>query len=117
MNDCLCVANDMIFTTRIRSMVDSVGAACAMANSMNQLATALSAGSYDLVLVDLCCETLDPFQAIKEIKQQNPTSMVLAYFPHVQQDLPDRARLAGVDKAVPRSSFFDELARLLGQAV
>ncbi len=43
--------------------------------------------------------------------------MVLAYFSHAQQGLAERAKHAGADDAVPRSSFIDELARLLGQAV
>jgi hypothetical protein len=69
-------------------------------------ASALATSAGDVVVVDLARPGV--LEAIADV-----TARTIGFGAHVDTDLLDRARAAGVDEVLPRSEFFRRVADLL----
>jgi DNA-binding NarL/FixJ family response regulator len=68
-----------------------------------------------LVIVDLNART-QPIQAIERLRAAHANLRVVGFLSHVQRDLAARAQQAGCNEVMPRSSFTQNLAAILGMA-
>lgn len=109
---CLAVVSDLIFATRVRSTAESLGAACQVVATTDGIATALSTGDCDLVIIDMHVSSMSPTDAIRHIKLIRPGTRIVAFFSHVQTDLMRAAQEAGADEVWSRSKFVQELPGL-----
>jgi CheY-like chemotaxis protein len=68
-----------------------------------------------LVIFDLNATTLRPLDAVAALKADPDLRAIptLGYVSHVQTDLIDAARRAGIDEVLARSAFSDQLGRIL----
>jgi DNA-binding NarL/FixJ family response regulator len=64
----------------------------------------------DVVIVDLARFA----DVVTAIRDQAPDARIVAFGPHVDDELLQRARDAGVDSVLPRSQFFRDPAASLG---
>ena len=68
-----------------------------------------------LVIVDLNARS-QPIQTIERVRANKNGVRVIGFLSHVQTDLAAQARAAGCDEVMPRSSFTQNLAAILGAA-
>ena len=64
-----------------------------------------------LLLVDL--DAAGAIDAIERCRTMVPTPRIVAFGPHVREDLLAEAREAGADEVLPRSAFVTRLPQLL----
>jgi len=67
------------------------------------------------VLVDLNARNT-PLEAIKKLREQQPTLPVIGFLSHVQTDLAAKAKAAGFQQVMPRSQFTTNLPQILAMA-
>jgi CheY-like chemotaxis protein len=69
-----------------------------------------------LVILDLNARS-GAIQAIERIRASKNGVRMVGFLSHVQTDLAAQARAAGCDEVMPRSSFTQNLAAILGGAI
>lgn len=102
---------DLIFQTKIVSTGQSLGAEVLVAGSPEALHKLVTEKCPGLVLLDL--NARDALAALAEVAVNPRTHRVIAYVSHVDRELADAARCAGVDDVLPRSRFVVELPGLI----
>ena len=112
---------DLLFSTKITSTGQALGAPVKVARGADGLTTALDMapatdGRNTLVIVDLNASG-DPLEAIRRMKARAAPPRVIAYVSHVQADLAAAAREAGADEVMPRSAFSMNLPAILTGAM
>ena len=115
----LGLVDDLFFTAKIHAAALQCGAAVAFSSQADDLmGTALSQHP-SLILVDLAKDSLAPIQTIQRLKKDERLRHipVLGFYPHVQTGLKDRALNAGCDKVIPRSTFSQNLAKILMEGI
>lgn len=103
----LAVVDDLFFTVKIQDAAKRAGFTATIVNNADH-AVELAA---NLVIVDLNIKSLDPIALITRLKEKHAT--VMAFVPHVQVELKQRALAAGADSVSARSVFDRDLAALL----
>jgi DNA-binding NarL/FixJ family response regulator len=68
-----------------------------------------------LVIVDLNARG-QPVQAIERLRATHANVRVIGFLSHVQRELAAQAQQAGCNEVMPRSSFTQNLAAILGMA-
>ena len=63
----------------------------------------------DVVVVDLARDA----DAVAAVRAATPGARIVAFGPHVDADVLERARADGADRALPRSRFFQDPAAAL----
>ena len=107
------VASDLFFVARIAETARAAGIALETPAPAAALETCRAAPP-DLVVLDLHGPG-DPVALATTLKADPATRDVpiVGYFSHVERDLGERARAAGIDHVLPRSAFTVRLPRLL----
>ena len=106
------LVTDLIFSTKIASTAQAVGATIKIVRTLEKLQDRLSAGDSP-ILVDLNAEGMDAIEAIRRCKAALHQPRTIAYVSHVQADLIEHARQAGADEIMARSAFVNKLASIL----
>ncbi|HRX85010.1 MAG TPA: hypothetical protein P5572_08330 [Phycisphaerae bacterium] len=112
MSENVAVITDLIFRSRIELAARAAGAAVATVTSARGLAPRLAEGNVRLVIVDLDLPEDDVTAAIDAARAAG-VERIVAYYPHVQKDLAERAKTAGATLVLPRSAFVAQLPELL----
>jgi len=73
-------------------------------------ARAVECGEADVVVVDLRRHA----ESIAEVRQAVPAARIVAFGPHVDDEVMAQAGRAGADLVLPRSRFFRDVAAALG---
>ena len=81
------------------------------AGSQPELATLLMAGHWDVILLDLSMPGRGTLENIREIKERIPSTAVLIYTAHPEEQLGVRALRAGADGYVTKDAPAEELLR------
>jgi DNA-binding NarL/FixJ family response regulator len=105
--DCLAVATDLYFQSRIAAAARAAGRSVRFIGSDADLATAASA---PLAVVDLDAN-LDVISAIRRLKQLR--AYVVAFGPHMDTSARKAARAAGADRTLAKSKFVTELPGIM----
>jgi DNA-binding NarL/FixJ family response regulator len=97
---------DLMFAARIRGSAP----AAATAYSLEKLLEVVGPDTR-LVLVDL--QSRDGVAAVEAVRGRAPRAQVVAFAPHVAEDLLLAAREAGADRVLVRGAFVRELPELV----
>jgi two-component system chemotaxis sensor kinase CheA len=115
----LAAVEDLLFSSKIRTVSKQVGAEVVFARSPQEILDKARSGGAQLTLVlfDLNSAKTDPLNTIAAIKADPDLSRVpvLGFASHVHVDLIRAARQAGADDVLPRSAFAANLPDILGR--
>jgi DNA-binding NarL/FixJ family response regulator len=104
--------SDLLFDSRIAATARLAGVEARVLRSMDQCPPDEALG--DGVILDLNLPG-DPLSFARELKRRRPDARIVGFLAHVQVELADRARAAGLDEVLPRSEFVKRLPELLRQ--
>jgi DNA-binding NarL/FixJ family response regulator len=110
----VALMDDLFFQMKLAETAKHLGVEVKVAGNGDAL-LALLEPPPKLVIVDLNARS-QPIQAIERIRAGKNAVRVVAFLSHVQTDLAVQARAAGCDEVMPRSSFTQNLAAILGAA-
>jgi len=111
----LAVVDDLMFTSKIKATAGQLGVNVAFARSSEAALAGMRASSPALVILDLNNPRTDPLGTVAAMKKDPALASIptLGYVSHVQADLIESARAAGVDDVVARSAFAARLVEIL----
>ena len=110
-------AADLIWATRIKSTAEAMGLSCRPVRSLAMLRDRLSDSEVRSLIVDLTAPDL-ALDLIGEVRERQRAGeagpiRVVAFGPHVEKELFQRARDAGADEVIPRGAFDRSLPDIL----
>src|SRR5262245_532045 len=111
----LAVLDDLMFTSKIRTAAAAVGVTVEFARSSSTALERMRTGAPSLVIFDLNNQRTDPLGTVAAMKKEPVLAALrtLGYVSHVQTDLINAARAAGVDEVLARSAFTTRLGEIL----
>jgi len=114
----LAVLDDLMFTSKIKTTASQLGVAVAFARSADAALAEMRKAPPSLVILDLNNARTNPLGLVSSMKQDSALASIptVGYASHVQVDVIDAARKAGVGQVLARSSFAQQLAAILGGA-
>lgn len=111
----LIAVDDIFFASKIRAAAESAGIEYDSARTVVAAIEKAHAHLPALVIADLHserCDALALAEALRADPQLKAVPLV-GFFSHVQTELRDRALAAGFDRALPRSVFSHQLAKMM----
>jgi len=111
----LAVLDDLMFTSKIKTAATQLGVAVTFVRSKDAALAAMRASPPTLVILDLNNPRVDPLGIVSAMKLEPTLASVatLGYASHVQTDVIDAARHAGVGDVLARSAFTLQLGDIL----
>lgn len=112
----LAILDDLMFTSKIRSTAQHVGATIAFARSSQAALDQMRVTPPTLVILDLNNPRTDPLGTVAAMKADASLAAIptLGYVSHVDTATIEAARVAGVGTVLARSAFATNLAQILG---
>lgn len=104
------IITDLLFQSRVQEQARALQYGIAVADTPDAVRDALAAGPA-LVVLDLHAGGVDWREAVAQAKEHGVP--VLAFGRHTEAQLLRSAREAGCERVVPRSTFVEELPRLI----
>ena len=113
----LAVLDDLMFTSKIKTAAAQLGVAVTFARSADAALSEMRKTSPSLVILDLNNPRTNPLGLVASMKQDPALASVptVAYASHVQTDVIDAARRAGINEVLARSAFTQRLADILSR--
>jgi len=113
----LALLDDLLFTSKIKTTASRLGIVVTFARSAEAALAEMKKDPPSLVILDLNSTRADPLGLVESMKREGTLASVptLGYVSHVQADLIDRARQAGVGEVLARSAFTERLADILSR--
>ena len=111
----LCIVDDLIFSVKISTAAKALAAPVFFERSPEMVLPRIREKQPSMVIFDLNSATLRPLEVISQMKADPRLRDIrtLGYVSHVQTDVIDAARVAGIDEILARSAFSDQLGRIL----
>lgn len=111
----LAVLDDLMFTSKIRTAASQLGATLTVARSSQAALDAMRGNAPSLVIFDLNSQRTDPLGTVAAMRTDPALASIptVGFVSHVQTDLIDAARSAGVGEVMARSAFAMRLAEIL----
>jgi len=111
----LAVVDDLMFTSKIKTTARQLGVDVAFARSSDAALAGMRTKLPALVILDLNNTRTDPLGTVAAMKGDPRLASIptVGFVSHVQADLIDAARMAGVDDVLARSAFTARLAEIL----
>ncbi len=111
------ISNDLMFQSRISTVANSLGKSFFAVRAVDQIASRVVEGeTLSIILLDLAYPQLDLDSAVGFLKQNYPTSTLVAYGPHVDELRLSKAVELGVDRVLTRGQFDRDLVSILQSA-
>src|SRR5438874_9274598 len=113
----LAVVDDLMFASKIRTTANQIGVAVAFARSSEAALADMRKDAPSLVIFDLNSARTDPLGTVAAMKRDAALASIptMGFVSHVQSDLIDAARQAGVGEVLARSAFTLRLADILAR--
>ena len=113
----LAVLDDLMFTSKIKTTAGRIGVAVTFARSADAALSEMRKAAPSLVILDLNNARTNPLGLVGSMKQDPALSSVptVGYVSHVQTEVIDAARRAGVGEVLARSAFTERLADILSR--
>lgn len=107
-----------MFTSKIKTAAGQLGVAVTFARSREAALTELRKTPARLVILDLNANRTDPLGTVAAMKGDPALAGIptIGFVSHVQTELIDAARGAGVDEVMARSAFTVRLGEILKSA-
>ena len=111
----LAIVDDLMFSSKIKTAASQLGVAVAFARSSGAALATMRERAPTLVILDLNNPRTDPLGTVAAMKRDPATASIrtVGYASHVQTEVIDAARQAGVDEVMARSAFTAKLAEIL----
>ena len=111
----LAAVDDLLFSSKIRTVAKQVGAELAFARTPEEILRKVRDDRPSLLLVDLNSAKAEPIATISAIRSdpQLAGTRILGFASHVHVDVIRSAREAGADEVLPRSAFAAKLPQIL----
>jgi PleD family two-component response regulator len=111
----LAVLDDLMFTSKIRTTASRLGVAVVFARSSEAALATMRETAPTLVILDLNSPRTDALTIVAAMKQDAALASIatLGFASHVQTDVINAARQAGVCEVLARSAFTMQLADIL----
>jgi len=113
----VAVLDDLMFTSKIRTTAAQLGVEVRFARSADAALAEIRKAPPKLVILDLNNPRTEPLAIVAALKADAGLAAVrtVGYASHVQTEVIETARKAGVDAVLPRSAFAQRLAEILAQ--
>jgi PleD family two-component response regulator len=114
----LAVLDDLMFSSKIKTAANQLGVSVVFARSPAAALAEMRKGAPSLVIFDLNNPRTDPLGIVNAMKGDPALAAIptLGFASHVQTDVIDAARAAGVDEVLARSAFTMRLGEILQRA-
>ena len=111
----LCGVDDLIFSIKISTAAKALGVDIFFERSPDQVVPRIREKMPSLVILDLNSSKMRPLEIIAQLKGDATLRDIhtLGYVSHVQSDLIEAARRAGIDEVLARSAFSERLGEIL----
>jgi len=111
----LAILDDLMFTSKIKTAASQLGVAVAFARSSDAALAEMRQRTPSLVIFDLNSTRTDPLGTVAAMKRDAGLASIptLGFVSHVQAELIDAARQAGVEEVLARSAFTMRLPEIL----
>src|SRR6266566_6231267 len=98
----IAVLDDLMFTSKIKTAANQLGVAVTFARSADAALAEMRKNAPSLVIFDLNNPRTDPLGTVRAMKGDAALSAIptLAFASHVQTDVIDAARKAGLDEVL-----------------
>lgn len=111
----LVVSRDLIFKTKISALARESNVTVTSVRSLSELQEALHP-DVRLVLVDLGIKEIPPREVVECAQRSASQPRIVGYYSHVEHEVGEAAREAGIPEIVARSKFVQRLPDLLLEA-
>jgi CheY-like chemotaxis protein len=110
--------DDLLFSSKIRTTATQLGASVTFARSADRALTEMRTARPSLVILDLNNPRTSPLAIVAAMKADPVLADVptVGFVSHVQADVIDAARRAGVTQVMARSAFSEQLPDILQRA-
>lgn len=111
----LVAVDDMLFSSKIRTTAKQAGVEILFARTPADIVDQARALKPSLVIFDLNSAKADPIATVGRLKADAELASIptLGFVSHVQTEVIDAAREAGIDTVMARSAFAGNLAGIL----
>lgn len=108
----VALMDDLFFQMKLAETAKQLGVEVKVVTNGDALMSLMQSAPR-LVIVDLNARS-QPLQAIEKVRLANKDIRVVGFLSHVQTQLAAQAQAAGCNEVLPRSSFTQNLAAILG---
>ena len=114
----LAVLDDLMFTSKIKTAAQQLGVTVSFARSAEAALGEMRKTAPALVILDLNNARTNPLAIVSAMKSDPGLAQIptIGYASHVQTDVIEAARRAGVGAVLARSAFTMQLGEILSQA-
>jgi PleD family two-component response regulator len=111
----LAVLDDLMFSSKIKTTAGQLGVAVTFARSAETAIAEMRKSAPSLVILDLNNARTNPLGIVASMKEDPALAAIptVGYASHVQTDVINAARQAGVGEVLARSAFTIQLADIL----
>jgi CheY-like chemotaxis protein len=113
----LAILDDLMFTSKIKTTAGQLGVPISFARSAQAALADMRAQTPALVIFDLNNPRTDPLGTVGVMKSDPQLAGIptVGFASHVQTDVIEAARRAGVDEVLARSTFTQRLPEILAR--
>jgi PleD family two-component response regulator len=113
----LAALDDLMFTSKIRTTATQLGVTLVVVRSRAAALTALRGERPTLVILDLNSQRVEPIGIVADMKADPALADIatVGFASHVQTEVIEQARAAGVTEVMARSAFTQRLPELLSR--
>ena len=113
----LAVLDDLMFSSKIKTAANQLGVDLRFSRSVDGAIETMRKNPTTLVIFDLNNERIGPLAIVAAMKQDPALASIptVGYASHVQTDVIDAARQAGVGEVLARSAFVQQLGEILSR--
>lgn len=111
----LAVLDDLLFTSKIRNAASQIGTPVRFARSSVDALAQMREVVPSLVIFDLNSAKTEPLATLAEMKKDPALAAIptLGFASHLQSDVFNAARTAGMDEVLARSAFTMRLGEII----
>ncbi len=115
----LIAVNNMIFTSKIMSVLDGMEAEGIKAIRSEEIFTKAQELRPDLIIIDLNLNGIEAPALINKLRSYGVTSKIpiLCYSPHMMADQMKAAKSAGATEVLPNSKMTSRMQQILGKYI
>jgi CheY-like chemotaxis protein len=110
----VAMMDDLFFQMKVAETAKHLGLELKVATNGEALLSLLEPAP-NLVIVDLNARG-QPLAVIERVRAAQKDLRVIGFLSHVQRELAEQAQVAGCNEVMPRSTFTQNLAAILGSA-
>ncbi len=112
----LLITADLMTSSKVSGTCAAVGVTLSTAADVASAERASSGTRFDLAILDLATRGLDVGAAVVRLRAIDcPPARIIAFGPHVHEQLLQAARDAGCDAVYARGEFYARLGTILAQ--